>query len=90
MNTLQHPQNDTHTMGQELKKLEGVLSVSYEFPGFWEIATTRGTYSLGDVDGFFSWHTSDTETTNNQEAGESAHYTISGVVADFANFLRGN
>ena len=87
MNTKEHPQNDTYEMGKTLGGIDAVKSVSYEYPGFWEIETAFGTFSLGDVDGFFSWHTSDTDTDTHNLAGESNQYTIKGVAGDFAIWL---
>lgn len=86
MNTKEHAKNDLLNMGKALVAIDYVKSVRHEYPGFWEIETDFGTYSLGDANGFFSWHTTDAEPFTNL-AGESTHYTIDKVAGDFANWL---
>ena len=70
-------------MKHALKSIPEVESVSYEFPGFWLINTTKGEYHLGTANGPYGW--------NNPEGtivGESTATNTGGVIADFKKFLK--
>ena len=56
--------------------------VSYEYPGFFVIDTTKGEFILGDVNGNVGW--------NDYEglfSGETQEGTISKITKDFLNWL---
>lgn len=56
-----------------------ITAVSYEYPGFWLIETKSDTYSLGDVNGFISWHTQD--GTEADHLPNSSEYTKPETIA---------
>lgn len=52
--------NTTTELEQNLKELEEVKFVSYEFPGFWVITLQNNKeYLLGNANGNYGWNDSD-------------------------------
>jgi hypothetical protein len=81
MNNLHETTELTETLGA----LETVETVSYEFPGFWNITLTNGlVFALGDVDGFWAWH--DIHGITN---GDTQKTNAEGIASDFAEWLKG-
>jgi hypothetical protein len=61
--------------------IQDVLDVSYEFPGFWVISTTKGEFHLGTANGCVGWD------SPNGDSGETAATTTLAIVFAFADYL---
>jgi hypothetical protein len=66
-----------------LRAIPEVESVSYEYPGFWVIHTTKGEFLFGNAGGVYGWH--NPEATIGQETLSIKPLQ---VVSDFQNFLK--
>lgn len=69
----------------QLRKLEGVHGVSYEYPGFWLVETRLGEIYFGDTNGFISWH----DEVGNALIGETNAKTPATIARDFGAWLKG-
>lgn len=58
-----------------------VLDVSYEFPGFWSIKTTKGEFHLGTANGCVGW-----DGPNGDSAETPATGTLA-IVFAFAGYM---
>lgn len=61
--------------------IQEVLDVSYEFPGFWSIKTTKGEFHLGTANGCVGWD--GPEGTS----GETAATGTLAIVFAFGDYL---
>jgi hypothetical protein len=58
-----------------------VLAVSYEFPGFWVIDTTKGEFHLGTANGCVGWN------DTNGNSGETTATKALPIIFAFAQYL---
>lgn len=70
----------------QLRKQEGVLAVSYEYPAIFEIETELGTISLGDDEGVITWNAFE---CNGYLEGETTAKTPATIARDFGAWLKG-
>jgi hypothetical protein len=77
--------HETTELTEALTALATVKTVSYEFPGFWNITLKNNlVFALGNVDGFWAWHDIH-GITNGDTQKTDAH----GIALDFAEWLKG-
>ena len=76
--------HETTELTEALEALAIVETVSYEFPGYWEIKIINGKYyGLGDLNGPWGW--------NDQEgnAGETEATQAPAIAEAFSNWVKG-
>ena len=77
--------HETTELSEALEALEMVETVSYEFPGFWNITLSNGLiFALGNIDGFWAWH-----DIAGLTSGDTQKTNAKGIALDFAEWLNG-
>ena len=77
--------HETTELSKALEALEMVETVSYEFPGFWNITLSNGLiFALGDINGFWAWH-----DIAGLTSGDTQKTNAEGIAVDFAEWLKG-
>lgn len=66
-----------------LKRIPEVNSVSYEYPGFWVIKTTKGEFHLGNANGNYGWNSPEGE----QAVETDTDFDLMKVASQFAEFI---